>query len=355
MEKDFYKTLGVAKDATKEQISKAYRKLAKKYHPDMNPGDEQAVDKFKQVAQAYEVLGDPNKRAEYDQFGSVGGRRQQSAQQHPFNDSFFNHFFNNAFQQATRESNRGSHVEVLLEVTMKEAFEGCKKQVVFETKGACEKCMGSGAKVVEKCDNCQGTGVQISNQGAWSIQTTCVNCQGRGSTTKENCPICNGKGHSDPEEDEVTVDIPSGIDTGMQIRMQGLGNFGRQGRRGDLFVTVSVKKHEFFTRQDKHLFLDLPVSYTQLVFGTEVEVPTLKGKRELKIPAGTKSDAKFRILGNGMPDIHGGPNGDLIIVVKLEIPKKLKGEYLEIVQRLAEEEAKSPATAIKRYREKLEE
>lgn len=356
MEKDFYKILAVDKSATQEQISKAYRKLVKKYHPDTNPNNDEIVEKFKEVVEAYEVLGDKAKRAQYDQFGTVNrrSRNQSPPQQTPFNDVFFQHFFNSAFQQTQRNPNRGNHINLQLEITLEEAAKGCKKKIVYSIKEFCEKCMGSGAKTTTSCDKCNGSGSYTVQQTPWSIRTACEQCGGRGSIVKEKCVECGGSGTTNPKKYEVEVQIPSGIDNGMQIRMQGLGELGRKGQlRGDLFVTVVIKKHDFFIRNESTLFLEVPVSYTQLVLGGEITVPTLEGVNTIKIVKGTQNGTKLRIKGQGMPDINSGLVGDLIVIVQLEVPKGMDKDYLALMEDLSRIEKDHPSAAIQKYKDKL--
>lgn len=354
LEKDFYKVLGVERGASKKKISKAYRNLAKKYHPDMNPGDDKAVEKFKQVAEAYEVLGSESKRAEYDRFGTTTRHHRQNAQ-HPFNDSFFNQFFNSAFEYA-RRADKNNHVEAHLEITLEEAAKGCEKKVSFHTKDRCDKCMGSGAETTSICNHCNGTGFRITQQMPLTIRTPCDICKGRGNIVQKKCFDCNGSGFLFLQEDEVTVKVPSGVDSGMHIRMQGLGNPGQNGQpRGDLFILISVKKHNFFLRKGNDLILKLPLTYSQLALGDEVIVPTLEGKDKIKINAGTQSGTKLRVRGGGMSDIYNGVRGDLIIVTQLEVPKEVDDEYLKLIKKLAVWEKDNPTPNVKQYKSKLEE
>lgn len=354
MEKDFYNILGINKNATQDDISKAYRKLARKYHPDANPNDDGSLaEKFKEVAAAYEVLGDVEKRMRYDRFGSASNHRgKQPKRDHPFNDAFFDQFFKSTFRNAT--SKRGSNVEVRLEITLEEAAKGCVKTIQYSVKNHCNKCMGSGAKSMASCSSCNGTGTKTVQQAPWVIQASCDVCNGTGNTIQEKCPDCLGTGLTPSREDEVEVSIPAGIDTGMQIRLQGLGEPGKNSQpRGDLFVTILIKKHDFFIRKNNNLYLEVPLSYTQLVLGDEITVPTLEGKREIKIPAGTQSGTKFRIRGQGILDLYGGFKGDLIVVMQLEVPKEIDEEYLKILHQLATYEQKTPTPHKNAYNEKL--
>ena len=353
---DFYKVLGVDKKATKDQIAKAYRKLAKKYHPDVNPSDTSATDQFKKITEAYEVLSDDAKRSEYDTFGSVGRRGPKpNGQAHPFNDDFFNHFFHSTFHGASKNG-KGNHIEVRVNITLEEAAKGCKRTVEFQSKDICKTCTGSGARSTEPCDECKGRGFKSIQQSSWAMRTGCDACKGRGHTIKEKCPDCLGTCCTPPQDDEVQIDIPSGVEHGMQIRLQGLGEPGRHGQsRGDLFVVVLIEDHIFFKRSGVDLILELPMSYTQLVLGTEVVVPTLSEKRNLKIPPGTSNGTKFRIRNQGMPSIRGSRRGDLIVITQVEIPKDLNDDYLEAMKDLALIEKTNITPHVKQYNAKLDE
>lgn len=350
MSKDYYKILGVKKEATKEEIKKAYKKLAKKYHPDLNK-DPSAADKFKEVNEAAAVLADPQKRQQYDQFGTAdfgsgqggfGGFdfRDFAGQGFDFESIFENLFSGMGFGGRRRGARQGRGRDLLfdLTITLEEAAKGVKKKIEIDKLVQCKKCKGSGAEKgssMKTCEQCNGTGVHRQTRqtpfGVFQTQTTCRNCSGRGEYIEEPCLDCNGQGRA---EKEVTVDvkIPAGVDNGTQVRLKGEGEAGFQGSSaGDLYIRMHVKPHKVFERQGRELYLNAPLPFTTACLGGELEVPTLDGKTKIKIPAGTQSGVIFRIKDEGLPDLHGYGTGSLNVEVHIDVPKKLTKKQKELL------------------------
>ncbi|MFN0011363.1 MAG: molecular chaperone DnaJ [Phycisphaerales bacterium] len=372
VQRDYYETLGVDKKADAEEIKRAYRRLAMKHHPDRNPGDAAAEGKFKEAAAAYEVLSDDQKRKIYDQHGHAGLKGAGATAQHDFSRmnvddifSMFNDIFaggggggggnpfggmNGGGGRRGHGQARGYDLEHETIISLEDAFKGVEKNVEFTRLDVCEKCTGSGAKAGSKpitCATCGGQGrVQQSGLGGmFRMVTACPACGGRGQIIKEFCPDCRGKGRT-PKKRSLSVRIPPGISDGQVVRVRGEGeppppeeSRDGSGVRGDLHVVVRVKKHDLYEREGEHLVLHMPVSFTKAVLGAEVEVPTIDGGREkLTIPRGTQHGAMFRIGGKGMPDLRGGRRGDMAVVVRLEIPKKLNSAQEKLLREYAASE-----------------
>lgn len=368
--RDYYEVLGVAKSASEREIASAYRKLAIKYHPDSNPGDAEAVEKFKEAAEAYEVLSDTEKRARYDQYGHAGVDAQYGGGQH-FHDiedifeafgGIFGDLFGGAGGRGQRGGGRrvrqGNHVRCDVTLDLAEAAKGVTKTVEFMRRGKCAKCQGSGAapgSQREQCRRCAGRGAVVQSAGILRVQTTCPTCHGEGSIVTSPCDECRGHGTI---AGKVTKDIriPAGIDDGMQVRVPGEGEPSPDGGpAGDCFCFVTVKKHKLFQRDGSHLILQMPITYTQAVLGATIEIPTLSGKDTLNVPGGTQSGEVFRLRGRGMPDPRGGAMGDLLVQTYVEIPKKLNKQQEKLLRELAELEDKHVSPHRKGFLEKLTE
>jgi molecular chaperone DnaJ len=355
-QRDYYEVLGVSRTATSEELKKAYKKLALKYHPDRNQDDPEAVNKFKEASEAFEVLNDPDKRARYDRFGHQGvkGAGGGGAGFQDINDIFgaFGDLFEGfGFQfggsggggRGGRRSSasRGESLQTKIRIELPEAFTGCRRELRITRHESCETCQGSGCKPGSspvKCTTCGGHGQVIQSQGFFRFQTTCPACRGRGTVVKDSCSDCNGQGRT---MKEVTreVQIPPGIDTGMQLVLRGEGEAGLNGgQRGDLYVDVEVRKHSLFQRDGQDLMYRLPLTFAQAALGAEIEIPTLKGPEMLKIKPGTQPGELNRLRGFGMPDPRGGSSkpGDLLVEIQVEIPKKLSSEQEDLLRRLAE-------------------
>ncbi len=350
--RDYYEVLGVPRDATPEQIKKAYKKLALANHPDRNPGNAEATERFKEAAEAFEVLNDTRKRARYDQYGHAGVQGNGGgAGFHDVNDIFeaFGGMFGDLFgggQSSRGRTRRGDHLQVSVTIDLLEAANGCTREIEFSRNEVCDECDGSGAKpgtAPENCDYCGGHGQVVQSQGFFRVQTTCPACRGKGTTIRDKCGTCRGTGR-EKKKHKQNVRIPAGVDTGNQLCIRGEGEPGigpngqAGGPRGDLYVDIRVKKHPLFEREGTELFVNIPITYTQAVLGANIEVPQLEGRHDLNIPAGTQSGEIFRLRGQGLPDPHGGRKGDLHVVVALEVPKKVDSEQEELLRKLAEHE-----------------
>ncbi len=355
--RDYYEILSVERTADGDEIKRAYRRLAMKYHPDRNPDDPDAEAKFKEAAEAYEVLSDPEKRRQYDRFGHSAFRGAGSAH-HDFSRmnvddifSMFNDIFGGGggFGGGGRRVSRGYDLETEVQIDLVEVLHGCSRDVEFTRLDVCETCAGTGAKPgtkPETCGTCGGHGKvqQAGLGGMFRMVTACPSCRGVGTVVKEKCPKCHGKGRQ-PRKRKLTVKIPAGIHDGQAVRVQGEGEPPAreqsptgEGVRGDLHVVVRVKKHDLFEREGEHLLMEMPISFTQAALGAEVEVPTLEGRHTLSIPRSTQYGAIFRIQGEGLPDLRTGRRGDLVLVTKIETPKKLTKKQEQLLREFAETE-----------------
>ena len=368
---DYYATLGVARDADEAEIKRAYRKLALKHHPDKNPGDDSAAEKFKAAAEAYDVLSDPEKRRVYDQYGADGlkGRGFASGGIDP-RDIFESIFggggggagsiFESLFGGAGggRRPRQGSHLRVSVRIPLTEAYSGTERSITLTRQETCGSCDGSGAKAGTQpvtCGRCGGRGQVQRQQGFFVMQAPCPECRGEGQRIESPCGACRGAGRK-PVKAELTVRIPKGIDDGSQLRVAGEGEPGeRGGPRGDLFVVVGVESHPLFERRDDDLLCTLPVGFAQVALGAEVDVPSLKGPTTLKIPAGTQSGKTFRLRGLGMPSVYGHGTGDLLVKVQVETPKKLTPRQKELLAELAELENQATGSDQKSFLDKVKE
>lgn len=351
MSKDYYSVLGVDKGASKEEIKKAYKTLAKKYHPDISK-EANAAEKFKEVNEAASVLGDDQKRQQYDQFGSdfvnrgasggFGGFDSSVFRDFSFNfDDIFDQFFGGGRQR--RRQNRGSDLRYDLQVTLEEASEGFKKTIKIRKNSSCGLCQGKGGLDFESCPQCNGRG-QVLRQsrtpfGIFQTSATCPKCSGRGELPKHLCRDCHGDGVVDIEK-ELEVTIPPGVDNNSRLRIEGEGEAIRDGVTGDLYLFISVKKHKFFQRDGDDLYLETFISYPEAALGTEIDVPTIDGKATLKIPSGTQPGTLMRMRGKGMPHLHGTGRGEQLVRVRVEVPKKLSKKQKELLTQYDKEHSK---------------
>ncbi|HYE07570.1 MAG TPA: molecular chaperone DnaJ [Planctomycetota bacterium] len=362
--RDYYEVLGVERGASVDEIKKAYRKLAMKHHPDRNPGDKEAEAKFKEAAEAYEVLSDEQKRGRYDQLGHAGVEGMGHAGQgfHSMEDVFAafgdvfggGSIFDNLVQgQRGGGRNQGASLKLGLEVDFKEAAFGCTKTIDLKRNEPCETCKGSGAKAGTKastCSMCAGHGVVRQGQGFFVVQTTCPQCHGAGSVIADKCTTCRGAG-TQPKKVTIKVRIPAGVEDGSRLRVAGEGEAGREGaQRGDLYVYVSVKPDPFFERHEDDVVCKVPISYGQACMGAEIEVPTLEGAAKLRIPAGTQPNEILRMRGQGFP-VRGGARGDQLVVVTIQVPKKLSARQEELLREL--EQIEGPGGTQKRFFDKF--
>lgn len=351
--RDYYEVLGVDKNATDDVIKKAYRSLAKKYHPDMNPGDKTAEAKFKEVNEAYDVLSDADKRAKYDQFGHAafdpsagggqgfGGFGGFGGEGFDFGD-IFSSFFGGAGGSSRSRSNMavdGDDILARVTISFEESAFGCKKEVSFSRVEACGECGATGAAKgtkPESCPACHGTGrVTVQQQtmlGYMQTQRPCQNCRGTGKIVKTPCKNCNGKGYIKINK-KLDVTIPAGIASGQRIVLRGQGSAGRNGgQNGDLVIEVRVKEHEFFTREGNNIYCDVPVTFAQATLGAEISIPTIEGKTDkFKIPEGTSTGTSFTLRGKGIADINTKRRGDLIVTVVIDTPQNLSQKQKDLL------------------------
>lgn len=354
--RDYYEVLGVQKGASDDELKRAYRVLAKKYHPDVNPGDKQAEEKFKEVNEAYEVLSDPDKRAKYDQFGhaafdpaagGAGGAGFGGFEGFGDIGDIFGSFFGGGFgggQQSRRGPTRGDDLGVRVTISFEEAVFGVKKDISYNRIERCPDCGGTGAAKgtqPETCPVCHGSGQRRVTQRmmgmAFQSTTTCDNCRGTGKVIKEPCQNCRGTGYIKVTK-KLTVSIPAGIDDGNRIVQQGQGNAGRNGGpAGDLIIEVAVRKHNLFRRDGNNLRCEVPLSVTEAILGAEIEVPTLEGTEKFNIPEGTQNGTSFTIKDKGVPYVNStGRRGNLIFTVNVEIPRGLSEKQKEHVRAFAD-------------------
>ena len=342
---DYYKLLGVAESATQIEIKKAYRKLAVKYHPDKNPGDKDAENKFKEISYAYEILSDPQKKAQYDRFGESAFQFGAGGGLHDPGDIFrevfggtFGDMFGDVFGfggGSSRRANsprKGRDIAYILKLDFIESLKGVSKEIKVKRSEECGVCSGSGAKPgtsKKTCSQCGGTGQISQSGGFFSISRTCYNCNGRGEVIERPCTDCGGTGRKTVIR-KIKVDVPAGVDTGVRLRLSGEGDPGlNNGPPGDLYVSMQVKNDDFFSRKGYDLLCLIPVTYTQLVFGDEVSVPGIDGDIQVEIPAGTSTGHVFRLRGKGIKRLDGRGRGDQLVKVEVEIPKKLTVEQQE--------------------------
>lgn len=344
--RDYYEILGVSKTADDAEIKRAYRALAVQYHPDKNPGDHTAEDKFKECAEAYSVLSDAQKRASYDRFGHQGvgaGAGGFDGGFTDFGDIFdmfgFGDMFGGRQQQRRTTVQRGSDLRYDLEIALEDAAVGKDETLRIPRLETCDECTGTGAEkgtTAETCVTCSGSGQTRYSQGFFSVMRTCGNCGGQGKIIKSPCKTCRGAGRVEKQK-TIEIKIPAGVDTGSRLRVNGEGEAGvGGGPSGDLYVVLHIKEHAHFERQGENLYSAVPVTFAQAALGAEITVKTLDGEEELKIPAGTQTGTVFRVKGHGMPNLGGRGKGDLFVAVTLVTPKSLTKEQRKLLEQLAE-------------------
>jgi molecular chaperone DnaJ len=343
--RDYYEVLNLAQQASDDDIKKAYRRLAMKYHPDRNPDDTVAEESFKEVKEAYEVLSDNRKRAAYDQFGHAGVDASAGAGGFGGSASFsdiFGDVFGDIFSNMRGGPNRayrGADLRYTLELSLENAVFGTTANIRIPTRVECDTCDGSGAKPgtkVSTCPTCNGAGQVRMQQGFFSIQQTCPRCHGRGSYISDPCPTCRGSGLTE-EQKTLSVKVPAGVDTGDRIRLAGEGEAGDNGGpAGDLYVQIRVAEHPIFTREENNLYCEVPISFATAALGGELDVPTLNGRVSLKIPSETQTGKLFRIRGKGVKPVRGGPVGDLICKVQIETPVNLTRQQKDLLRQFTE-------------------
>lgn len=347
--RDYYEVLGVQKNASEDELKKAYRRLAMKYHPDRNPGDKVAEEKFKECKEAYETLTDSQKRAAYDQFGhagvdpSMGGHASSgfgagASFADVFGDVFGDIFGASGGRRGSgggQRAARGSDLKYTLELSLEEAVRGTTVKIKVPSSILCDECGGSGARrgsTPSVCTTCAGHGQVRMQQGFFSIQQTCPRCHGQGKIITDPCQKCNGQGRI-KDQKTLSVKVPAGVDTGDRIRLSGEGEAGtHSGTAGDLYVEVHIKEHALFQREEENLYCEVPISFSTAVLGGELQVPTLEGQVLLKIPAGTQSGKLFRLRGKGIQPVRGGTVGDLLCRVVVETPVNLTKPQKELLK-----------------------
>jgi molecular chaperone DnaJ len=349
--RDYYEVLGVQRHATEQDIARAYRKLAIQFHPDSNAGDEEATIRFKEAAEAYEVLSDVEKRSIYDRHGHAGLASAGAAGGfHDVEDIFdaFGEMFGGAFgdffgggggRRRSRRPRRGSDVQCEVELTLEEAATGVKKTLEFKRSSLCGTCQGTGSRpgaAPSQCRRCGGAGEVVASAGILRVQTTCPTCRGSGRVITDPCEQCRGIGHT-TKPVRLEVAIPAGADEGMRVRLTGEGEPSVEGGPpGDLYCLIRMQPHALFRRDGSNLFVELPITYTQAVLGAEIEIPTLEGAEMLNVHRGTQAGELYRLRGKGLPDPRRSGKGDLIVQVMVEIPKQINAKQESLLRELAE-------------------
>ncbi len=336
-EKDYYKILGVSKEASQEEIKKAFRQLARKYHPDVNQGNKEAEEKFKEVNEAFQVLGNSQKKAQYDQYGSSAFSAEDLAgfrsQRFNFDDLFSDYgfgdifdIFNHGRRRESENYEEGADLRYDLEITLEEAFTGIKKIIEIPIHEVCKKCNGLGAekKYLKECDKCHGTGeIRMARRQGFTqfvSVSPCDKCRGAGKIATKYCEVCKGKGELEKIQ-KIEVKIPKGINHGQYLRIEGKGELGRNAPSGDLYIVIHIKKHPIFKREEENLFLDKKIDLTTAIFGGKIEIQGIDKKIKLKVPSATQSHTPFRLEGQGMPFVNSRDRGDLFVRVIVDIPK----------------------------------
>ena len=372
--RDYYEVLGVSRGASEDEIKKAYKKMARKYHPDLNPGDKTAEEKFKEVNEAYEVLSDADKKARYDQYGHAGVDPNFGAGGFGggFDGSFdfgdlgdiFGSFFGGGFGGGRRTNpnapQRGESIRMSIAISFEEAAFGCEKAVTVERYETCDTCHGNGCAPgtsPEVCPDCHGTGtVQVRRQtpmGVFATSSPCPKCGGKGRIIHQPCKDCRGSGMVRKKK-TIQASIPAGIDTGQTISIRGQGNAGKNGGpAGDLLITITVRPHELFRREGTSVLCEAPITFTQAVLGAELEIPTIDGKVKYTLPEGTQSGTTFRLKGKGIPSINGRGRGDQYVTVYIETPKNLNKEQKEALKKFAETMGESNYEEQKKFFKKF--
>ncbi|WP_072680220.1 molecular chaperone DnaJ [Arcobacter sp. LA11] len=346
---NYYELLEVTKDSDKSTIKKAYRKMAMKYHPDKNPDDHEAEEKFKAVNEAYQVLSDDEKRQIYDRYGKAGleGHGQGggfsgggfddlgSIFEEMFSGSGFGGFGGNSRRRERKSYNYNLDIAIEIEVEFNEAIFGCKKEIKYPHKSACKDCKGTGAKngKLSTCTHCNGQGQVHMRQGFMTFAQTCPHCEGSGQAASSKCKTCTGSGYKETKE-KFEVNIPEGVNNGNRIRVSNKGNTAPDGTRGDLYLQIRVKEDSHFVRHDDDIYIEVPIFFTQVALGASIKIPGLRGELNLKIPAGTKDKEQFKFHGEGVTSVQGYGKGDLIVQIKIKYPKSLNNEQTELLEKL---------------------
>lgn len=351
--RDYYEILGVARDADAETIKKSYRKLAMQYHPDRNPGNKEAEDKFREAAEAYEILSSSEKRSQYDRFGHQAFRQGAGAGGFANAEDIFSQFgdiFGDIFgmgagmggaQSRSRKSGprRGSDLRYLAEIHLEDVLSGIEKEISFEVEESCSACHGHGAEAGSKpvtCTTCGGSGQVVTRQGFFTMATTCPTCRGQGTKVDKPCKSCHGSGRQ-PVKRKIRVNIPAGVDTGTRLRVASEGEGGFQGGPpGDLFVEIRVRDHDLFQRDGDDLYAELEVPYVQMILGAELEVKTLEGDKNVDLPKGFQPGELLKVSGQGLPSLRGSRRGDLYYKIQVAMPEKVSKEEEKWLREIAQ-------------------
>ena len=362
--KDYYQLLGVSREASRDEIKKAFRKLARKYHPDLNPGDKTAEQKFKEVNEAYGVLSDEKKRAEYDQFGSspfgaggygAGGPGFEGFRTYDARESFdfggFSDIFSDLLGARGRPEAyhaRGQDMIMGLDLSLEEAYSGVTRQIAFNRESTCSSCGGSGAESSQVCDVCKGAGSMHTSKGFFKMSQPCSACGGTGRKITKVCPTCGGRGKVFHTE-TVKVKIPAGADTGSRVKLRGMGNAGMGGGpAGDLYIEITVRPHPLFKRKGDDIYLDLPVTFGEAALGARIEIPTMDGTAAMRLPPGTQGGQRLKLTGKGFPSPKTGQRGNQYVDIKIAVPKGVDNRGKDVIKEVDALYKESPRKGLLR-------
>jgi len=361
--RDYYEILAVSRNAGEDEIKKAYRKLAMQHHPDRNPGDKASEERFKEASEAYQVLCDPERRAQYDRFGHAafqqgGGFDFSGAGFEDIFSDIFGDFFGTGRGRGRSRARRGEDLRYDLDIKFEDAIFGTETVINIPRLATCETCNGKGTKdgaARDTCSACRGTGQMRFQQGFFTIAKTCGQCNGQGSVIKDPCRTCGGNGAVQRTQ-ALNVKVPAGIDTGSRLKLRGEGEAGLNGApAGDLYIVMNVEAHSLFTRHENDIVCEVPISFPQAALGAEIDVPTLEGKVKMKIPHGTQSGGIFRLKGKGAPDLRSGHRGDQLVRVLIETPRKLTGRQRELLEEFARNGGEEVSPLTKGFFDKVKE